>query len=114
MKIPRTIATVFIGVVLVVGACSPANKTPTLIKVEFGDDAVESWRPLSTVVAVGGVVSWRNTGYINHDVINGEGLFNHTLTPGQSFNYTFTHNGNFTFHDDLNNPYSEIGTITVQ
>lgn len=121
MNIPRIMGTLFVGVLLVVGACSPtstapASQAPTtaLFKVESGDDAVESWRPMTAVVSVGGVVTWQNTGYGNRDVISGEGLFNLNLTPGQSFVYTFTHIGTFTFHDDPNNPYSEVDTIIVR
>jgi plastocyanin len=121
MNMSRIIGTLVVGVLLVLGGCSPtstapASKAPTtaLIKVESGDDAVESWRPMTAVVSVGGVVTWLNSGYGNHYVISGEGLFNLSLSPGQSFKYTFTHGGNFTFHDDLKNPYSEVGTVMVQ
>jgi len=115
-RISRIIGTCLIGGLLFLGACSSAGKAPTtaLIKVESGDDAVESWRPTNTVISVGGVVTWLNSGYSDHYVISGEGLFNKTLSPGQTFQYNFTQVGNFTYNDDLKNPYTEAGTIVVR
>ncbi len=120
MNISKFLGILAIGAVLVVGACSPAGKAQStapktaLIKIEFGDDAMESWRPLSTVISAGGSVTWMNSGHNVHQVISGEGVFNKTLSPGESFTFIYTHSGNFSYHDDPNNYYTEPGAITVQ
>jgi plastocyanin len=114
MRIERNIAVVLIGISLVLVACSPVRQIPStaqIIAVDVHDTVVEDWRPSTVVVDAGGVVTWLNAGYMQHKVISSEGLFNLTLSPGQSFNYTFTHSGNFTYHDD---PYNSVGTIVVK
>ncbi|MDO8716169.1 MAG: hypothetical protein Q7J73_05115 [Dehalococcoidales bacterium] len=114
MRITRIIGIILIGILLVLGACSPASKAPTtaLIKIQIiGTDAVEYWKPNTVLVSVGGVVTWLNTGVNQRNVISGEGLFNKSLSPGQSFDYTFSHAGTFTFHDD---PNIEVDTIIVK
>lgn len=114
MRIARIIAIVLVGILPGLEACSPVPQIPStvLIKaVDVHDTVLEDWRPSTIVVSVGGVVTWLNAGNLQHAAISGEGLFNQTLSPGQSFNYTFTHSGNFTYHDD---PYNSIGTIIVK
>lgn len=114
MRTIKFIGIILIGLLLITGACSPANKAPTaaLIKIQIiGTEAIEYWRPSTVAVSVGGVVTWLNTGPNQRNVISGEGLFNKSLSPGQSFNYTFSHAGTFTFHDD---PSIEVDTIIVK
>ena len=114
MRTIKIIGVILIGLLLITGACSPASKAPTtaLIKIEIiGTDLVEYWRPSTVAVSICGVVTWLNTGPNQRTVISGEGLFNQILSPGQSFNYTFSHGGTFTFHDD---PNIEVDTIIVK
>ncbi|MDO8715985.1 MAG: hypothetical protein Q7J73_04165 [Dehalococcoidales bacterium] len=117
MRITRIIGIILIGILLVLGACSPARQIPSTAQikvVDIHDTIIEDWRPSTVVVSVGGVVTWLNTGNIQHAVISGEGLFNQILSPGQSFNYTFTHNGTFTYRDDPSYQYNLVGTINVR
>ena len=112
-KFFRIVAVILFGVLLLNGACASSGKAPTavLIKVVLVD-AGEEWFPSTVRVSAGGVVTWTNTGNsFSHALISGEGLFNEHLSPGQSFNYTFTHNGTFTYHDE---PYNSVGTIYVE
>lgn len=104
---------ILIGLLLVTGACAPSNKNPqtALIKIQIvGTELIQYWRPSTVAVAVGGTVTWQNTGPDQRNVISDEGLFNKTLPPGQSFIYTFKQAGTFTFHDD---PNIETDTIIV-
>jgi plastocyanin len=115
IKISNVIVSILLGLLFAITASCGSNAPAKVqIKIEFGDDAAESWRPINSVVSRGGIVTWLNSGYAKHEVISGEGLFNSTLSPGQTFSFTFPKSGNFTFHDDLSNSYTEIGTITVR
>ncbi len=111
-KFFRTLAVILIGVLLLNGACAPASKVPTTARIKVVlIDGGEEWSPSTVKVSAGGVVTWTNTGNsFSHALISGEGLFNERLSPGQSFNYTFTHNGTFTYHDD---PYTPVGIFTI-
>ncbi|MDO8716696.1 MAG: hypothetical protein Q7J73_07830 [Dehalococcoidales bacterium] len=107
-KFFRIVAVILIGGLLLTGSCTQASKAPksVLIKLVLVDGG-EEWSPSTVSVSAGGVVTWANTGNsFSHALISGEGLFNQVLSPGQSFNYTFTHNGTFTYHDD---PYTPVG-----
>ena len=114
--IKYSIVSVTIITLLLIGACAAGRQVTTSarIKIEFGDDAVESWKPSSVVIPKGTAVEFVNTGYNHHALISGEGLFNQNLSPGQSFKYIFPTSGNFTYHDDLSDPYSEINKIIVR
>ena len=59
------------------------------------------FRPRETNVSVGATVTWNNTDNVHtvHTVVSQDGLFNTTINYGESFNYTFTHNGTFAFLD---------------
>ena len=111
-KFFRTFAVILIGVLLLSWACAPASKAPMTARVKVVlIDAGEEWSPSTVRVAAGGVVIWTNTGNsFLHALVSGEGLFNERISPGQSFNYTFTKRGTFTFHDD---PYTPAGIYTI-
>ena len=111
MRITRIITVTLIGVLLLFGACSsPRTPATVQIKIEIVD-AAEEWRPSSISVFAGDVVRWLNTGNFQHELISGEGLFKESLSPGQSFNYTFTRSGTFTYHDE---PYTSVGQVYVK
>ena len=111
MRIIRIIAIMLIGVLLISGACaSPRTPATVQIKIEIVD-AAEEWRPSSVSVSAGDVVSWLNTGNFQHALVSGEGLFKESLSPKQSFNYTFTRSGTFTYHDE---PYTSVGQVYVK
>jgi len=111
MRIIPIIAVILIGVLLVPGACSTTRPPKTALIQIVLEYPLENWRPNTTSVAAGGTVTWINKGNSQHAVVSGEGLFDtHTLWPGESFNYTFTKRGTYTYHDD---PFTPIGTGTI-
>lgn len=111
MPVTRIIAILLTGTLLITGACAQKAPRTAQIKIEL-IDATEEWRPSTVSISAGGVVTWTNTGRIlQHSVISGEGLFNKNLSPGESFSYTFTRSGTFTYHDEV---YISVGTIYVE
>ncbi len=94
-----TITTVLLLGMLLSAGCGPKVPKTAQIKIEM-IDANEEWRPSVVEIAKGGTVTWTNTSRILvHYVISGQGLFNKTLAGGESFTYTFTQNGTFTYQD---------------
>jgi plastocyanin len=76
-----------------------------------------SFQPDQLTVAVGTTVTWVNTNNMAHTVTSGSrgsptGLFDATLSPGESFSYQFNEAGTFeyncTFHPGMD------GTVIVQ
>ena len=113
MRITKIIGVILTGIILISGACSPAPRiTATAqVKVLYNSDE-ETWTPSITFVSVGGVVTWLNDGFNLHAVISEEGLFDQTLSPGQSFNYTLSKPGTYTYHDDRNTEF--LGKVVVE
>ncbi len=99
-----------IGGLLLPGAC--AQKAPKTAQIEIKlEYPAENWRPSVISVAEGGTVTWTNKSNSQHTVVSGEGLFDSVkLEPGESYNYTFTKRGTYTYHDD---PYTPIGVGTI-
>ena len=112
MKIPVIAAVALLGLMLISG-CAPNTALPKTAQIKIEKiDATDEWRPSSVTIAKGGKVTWTNTSMVSvHSVISGEGLFDEKVSGGESFSYTFTQNGTFTYHDEV---YSSVGTIYVQ
>ena len=111
MRIIQIIAVMLIGVLLIPGACSSTRPPKTALIQVVLEYPAENWRPSTISVAVGGTVTWSNKSNSQHAVVSGEGLFDtQKLWPGESFNYTFTKRGTFTYHDD---PFTPIGAGTI-
>lgn len=105
-------AIVLSGILLATGACAPAQKAPSAVLIQVVlEYPIEQWRPSTVAVSVGGTVTWTNKGSSQHAVISGEGLFDQELSPGESFNYTFTKRGTYTYRDD---PNPNTGVIYVE
>jgi LysM repeat protein len=74
--------------------------------------------PGTLTINRGGTVLWKNQDSVNHAVTSGAtgaptGVFTSgTLTPGQTFSFTFPNAGAFTYFSELDSGMS--GTITVQ
>jgi len=95
------------------GACGPSGQTqhpPKSILVKIivepeqraaGFNYEGQFEPASVAVAVGGTVTWNNTDTKEHSVVSYDGLFSQHLQYGESFNYTFTRNGTYQYHDVL-------------
>ena len=119
MRMARIISILLGGALLInsgiTGACSPTRQpvpaappmaTLVIILADpeqraavFNYDG--EFRPHTIKVAVGATVTWNNTDNKDHTVISADGLFNKRLRYGESFNYTFTQNGTFKYHDEL-------------
>lgn len=111
MRIIQIIALILIGVLLFPGACSTTRTPKTALIQVVLEYPLENWRPSAITVAAGGTVTWSNKGNSQHAVVSGEGLFDtQKLWPGESFNYTFTKRGTYTYNDD---PFTPVGTGTI-
>jgi plastocyanin len=65
------------------------------------------------VVSVGTTVVWQNTDTIAHTSTSNTNVWNSgTIAPGQSFRFTFTSAGTFSYHCTIHP--NMIGTLTVQ
>ena len=113
MRITKITGIVITGIMLIVGACSSASKAPSSAQVTAGNTGglTEGWRTVSVSISTGGVVTWVNKGNLQHSVISDQGLFNETLSFEQSFNYTFSKPGTYTYHD---NPNTELDIVVVK
>ena len=112
MRISVFTASLLLGLLLISGCArsEPVPKT-ALITIEK-IDATDEWRPSVVAIAKGGTVTWKNTSLVLvHSVISGEGLFNEKISAGESFKYTFTQIGTFTYHDEA---FTAAGTIYVK
>lgn len=120
MRMARFIAGLLSGVLLIMtgitSACSPTRQAPgqttpsmAALVIILADPEQRAaafnyegeFRPHTIKVAVGTTVTWNNTDNKDHSVVNDDGLFSKRLRYGESFNYTFTQNGSFRYHDGL-------------
>lgn len=100
-----------LGLIMLAGGCSPSQSTVQIKIAVVGDD-IEEWRPVLMSVRTGGTVSWLNNGNEGHSVISDESLWSDRhLPPGESFNFTFTTPGTFTYRDVTD---TFTGTILVK
>ena len=108
-----TLTWVLFGLLTFPAACSPPQKAgPAQINIAVFGSVEEDWRPITISVNTGGTVIWSNTGNIRHSVISGEKLWDdQMLDPGDSFNFTFSKPGTFTYNDD---GMATVGTIYVK
>lgn len=132
MRITRTLTILFVGLLLIIiGGCASTRQTPTppapapmtlpmasLIKIISDPQLAQGigpyggeFRPRTITVSVGAVVTWNNTDTKGHTVTSNDGLFNKRLAYGESFSYTFTERGSFTYHCDL---YDMTGMVNVE
>ena len=96
-------------------ATSPVTKTPeapaqTSVNVSIKNFA---FNPSSLSVKVGTKVTWTNSDTVPHTVTSDSGslLKSSTLSPGQSFSFTFTSPGSDSYHCAIHSMMK--GTITV-
>jgi plastocyanin len=70
-----------------------------------------AFRPRSLTIVRGTVVRWVNRGSRTHTTTSNTSLWDHTLSPGDSFRHRFRRAGTFAYHCTI---HSEMrGTITV-
>ncbi|MEX1010660.1 MAG: plastocyanin/azurin family copper-binding protein [Balneolaceae bacterium] len=78
-----------------------------------------SFNPSSRTVTVGTTITWTNTSDVNHTVTSGsggspDGLFDSgTLSPDQTFSYTFDEVGNYPYYCIPHVDMGMTGTVTV-
>jgi plastocyanin len=71
-----------------------------------------AFRPQNLTIARGTVVRWVNRGSRTHTTTsNTTGLWNHSLSPGDSFRHRFRRAGTFAYHCTIHTEMT--GTITV-
>ena len=94
---------------------SAASASSTSVSIVYGAATQHSmaYNPNPYNVQVGTVVTWTNNDSINHTATSDTGVFDSgTLAAGQSYSYTFTATGTYTFHCNVHP--SMTGTIIVQ
>ena len=89
-----------VGLLAVPVACN--SKPPAVqVKITVIEDYNEEWRPSSITTKAGGMVTWVNNGHIPHAIISDQNLWTDTtISPGETFSFTFTKAGNFSYHDE--------------
>lgn len=121
-----------IGLVLIVAACggpSPTTSTstptavPTTAPIATSTTAPTSggnnvsiasfaFSPQSLTVTAGTKVTWTNKDSTTHTVTADGGAFNHMLSPGDTFSFTFTKAGTYQYHCSIHPTMT--ATIVVQ
>lgn len=90
--------------------------TPTTAAASGGNSvsvANFSFSPASVTVKVGTKVTWKNNDSVTHTVTADQGAFDSgDLPPGQSFSFTFTKAGTYSYHCNIHP--SMTATIVVQ
>ena len=119
MRIPKIIAILFIGVLFILSACtlSTPKPAPTIVPVQ-GPYEVRvpgrEFKPSIITVPVGTTVKWISYDGEQHSVTSDTGLFDGSLPPFGSFNYTFTERGNYEYYCQNHAHNQENGVVVVE
>jgi plastocyanin len=87
------------------GGSGVATQVARVRVIDFG------FRPRNLMIARGTVVRWVNRGNRTHTTTSNTGLWNHRLTPGETFGRRFRRMGTFAYHCSIHPQMT--GTITV-
>lgn len=91
------------GVVIVSG-CTSGSSTVTIQNMAFSPDTV--------TIPGGTTVMWVNNDKVEHEVVSDDGSFDSgVLSPGESFNFTYTQAGDYPYHCSIHP--SMTGIIVV-
>lgn len=94
---------------------APAS-TPTTAPPSTGNSVSImnfTFSPTTLTVKTGTKVTWTNKDTVTHTVTDDKGAFNSgLLTPGNSFSFTFTQAGTYSYHCNIH--HSMMATIVVQ
>ena len=73
-----------------------------------------SYQPKNVTISKGGTVTWTNKDSVDHTV-TGDNITmeSGTLSPGQTFSFTFNQTGVFHYHCSIHGTIMS-GTVTVQ
>jgi len=85
------------------GECSPT------VEISIRDSA---FNPAEITIKKGWTVLWMNDDSMLHDVTMDNGAFDHDISSGESFSYTFTETGTYDYHCDIHT--SMKGKIVVE
>jgi plastocyanin len=85
-----------------------ATGTTPRVRVRIVDNR---FRPASISIERGTIVKWKNRGDRTHTTTSDDGLWNRTLSPGDTFKKKFRRRGTFSYHCNIHP--SMLGTITV-
>jgi len=97
----------FSAAVLVLALPASSSAATESVKIVPG-----AFSPANVTIAAGDAVQWTNTTNGNHQIVSDTGNFaSSTLTPGQSYSFTFKAAGKYEYHDGLH-PLLK-GTVTV-
>lgn len=105
-----------IGVLLIFPACAKPY-TETSIPVQGPYEVRISGRdfnPGIIKVPVGTTVSWTSRDGETHSVTSDTGLFDGSLPPFGSFNYTFTERGTYEYFCQNHSHNAEAGAVVVE
>ncbi len=111
-----TVVVWFIIIAGLLAACAPPKKAERGLGVPGVNEVwLIGWvyEPETITVLAGTTVSWNNTTRDYHTVTSDDGLFDSRLGGGQSFNYTFTKPGVFTYQDTATEPPT-TGKVVVK
>ncbi len=97
-----------------VPATEPALSPPVLTVGEAKIDIYQrDYMPRIITIHAGNTVTWTNKDYEVHTITSTDDLFNGFLAYGESFSYTFTERGTFTYYCGPH-PALPTGTIIVK
>ena len=120
------IATLCIGVLLILSACTrPAPSPPALPTSAPSPEPVPAqgaeviintrdFNPGVVTVGVGSTVIWVSFDGEQHTVTSSTGLFDGTLLPGSSFSYTFPERGTFEYYCHIHAQMGMSGAVVVK
>ena len=113
MKRPLIVLVALVVAVVVLAPAAGARGdlvtgTTPRVRVRIVDN---NFRPASISIERGTVVKWRNRGDNTHTTTSDDGLWDRTLSPGESFKRKFRRRGTFSYHCSIHS--NMLGTITV-
>jgi plastocyanin len=83
--------------------------TTQVVRVRVVDFA---FRPRTLTIAQGTVVRWVNRGDVTHTTTSNTGLWNETLSPGETFRRRFRRVGTFRYHCTIHSSMTARITVT--
>jgi plastocyanin len=100
---------------LVIAVAVPALLlTPAFAATKAVDITSRGFSPNKVTIALGDTVTWTNKDTVAHQVVADQAKFTSSpmIPAGQSYSFTFTKSGVFTYHDGVNT--KRKGTVTVK
>ncbi len=89
---------------IVTGLLPGCTSTPSPASTQAANEVIMTGRayiPDPITVTIGTTVTWTNEDPEAHSVTSDGLLFDADLAPGESFSYTFTERGTYSYHCDL-------------